>query len=54
MDVVSKQFVINTPENLTVEYIEDLIVKSGYMPLRWAIVKSDESIFIIESIVIKD
>lgn len=54
MNVLVKQFVFDKPESLTVEYIEDLIIKSGFKPLRWAIVKSENNKLILDTVVIRE
>lgn len=51
--ILMKQFVIEKPESLTVEYIEDLIVKDGFKPLRWAIVKTENTKLTLDTVVIK-
>jgi len=49
-----KQFIFDKPECLTVEYIENLISKLGYKPLRWAIVKSDDEKITLDTVVIEE
>lgn len=54
MKIVNKQFNINKTENLNVEYIENFILKSGFEPLRWAVVKAEDSSIVIDATVIKN
>jgi len=53
MKMLSKQFTLSTFDDISVENIENIIRNSGYEPLRWAIVKKDLDILIIESVVIE-
>ena len=42
------------PETITVEYVEDFIAKSGFKPLRWAIVKIENKKLLIDAVVLKE
>ncbi|EKE02974.1 MAG: hypothetical protein ACD_20C00300G0002 [uncultured bacterium] len=54
MEILTKQFILDKPESITTEYIEDFIKKSGYTPLRWAIVKSENNKLTVDTVVILD
>lgn len=54
MKILTKNFILNTTKTLTVEYIENFIKQSGFIPLRWAIVKSEDNKLIIDTVVIVD
>lgn len=54
MKTLVKQFSLDKPDNLTVEYVEDFIKGSGFTPLRWAIVKVDNDKLIVDTVVILD
>ena len=43
---------MDKPENITVESIEDLISKDSHIPLRWAVVKADNSTITINATVV--
>ncbi len=54
MEILTKQFTLDKPKSVTVEYIESYIKESGYTPLRWAIVKSGNNKLIVDTVVILD
>ncbi len=53
MQLENKSFVLQAVKELTVKTIEDFILNKGYMPLRWAIVRAEESKLTIEATYIK-
>ncbi len=53
MQLENKKFTLETTKELSVNAVESLILSSGYVPLRWAIVKSENRKFIIEASCIK-
>lgn len=54
MKIVNKQFTLNKIENLSVEHIENFILKSGFEPLRWAVVKVEGDNIVIDATVLKN
>ncbi|MFH0702937.1 MAG: hypothetical protein V2B14_05300 [bacterium] len=52
MKIFIKQYYLDKPKNLTVEYIENFIIQSGFEPLRWAIVKFENNKLIVDAVVI--
>lgn len=54
MQVETKQIILDMPKALTVDYIENYIKNFGYKPLRWAIVKSENSKLTMDIVVIID
>jgi len=52
MKIHLKQYILDIPETITVEYVEDFIAKSGFKPLRWAIVKAENKKLLIDAVVL--
>jgi len=51
MKIYNKVYKIAKTKELTVNYIEQHILESGFIPLRWCIVKSDQEFIIIDATV---
>lgn len=47
-----KIYILDLPETLTVEYVENFISESGYEPLRWAITKSESGKITVDAVII--
>ena len=54
MKILTKQYTVDIPENLTVEYIEDFIHQSGFSPLRWAITMIKDQKLTVDAVVVED
>ena len=54
MKIIAEQILLDKPETITVEYIENSICQSGYKPLRWAIVVIKDNKLVVDTVVILD
>lgn len=53
MKLENKNFIFENIKTLTVKTIENLILNSGYIPLRWAIIHVENNKLTVESSCIK-
>jgi len=53
MQLLKKTFILENLKNIKVDFIEDFIEKSGFSPLRWAVVEVKENKFTVEAVVVK-
>jgi hypothetical protein len=52
MQLLRKKFVLESLDNITVDFIEKFIEGLGYKPLRWAVVERKENQFIIDAVIV--
>jgi len=53
MKIINKQFELEKPDNITVEYIENTMSTETEEPLRWSIVLVQNNKITVDAVLIK-
>jgi hypothetical protein len=52
MKIINRQFELEKPDNITVEYIENALSSRNEVPIRWAIVKIQDNKLTVDAVLI--